>query len=41
MKKIANFCLIAVLSTSIISGCAQDKDNEKAQGKGVEKVEAQ
>ncbi|MGE7866024.1 agmatine deiminase family protein [Bacillus paramycoides] len=41
MKKIVTFCLVAALSTSIISGCTQEKDNENTKGKGSEKVEAQ
>ena len=41
MNKIANFCLMAVLSTSIISGCGQGKDIEKVQGKDSKKVETQ
>ena len=33
MKKIVKFCLIATLSTTIISGCSFEGGNENAKGK--------
>lgn len=42
MKKIVKFCLIATLSTAIISGCSFEGGNENAKGKErSEKVEVQ
>ncbi len=41
MKKIVKFCLMATLSTTIISGCSFEGNNENAKGKGNEKVEVQ
>ncbi len=39
MKKAIKFCLIATLSTTIISGCSFEGNNENVKGKEGEKVE--
>ncbi len=41
MKKAIKFCLIATLSTAIVSGCSFEGNNENAKGKEGEKVEIQ
>ncbi|MGR5986582.1 hypothetical protein ACT7CT_02840 [Bacillus sanguinis] len=41
MKKAVKFCLIATLSTAIISGCSFEGNNENAKGKERKKVEVQ
>ena len=41
MKKAIKFCLIATLSTTIISGCSFEGNNENVKGKEGEKVEVQ
>ena len=33
MKKAIKFCLIATLSTAIVSGCSFEGNNENAKGK--------
>ena len=33
MKKVIKFCLIATLSTTIISGCSFEGNNENVKGK--------
>ncbi len=37
MKKAIKFCLIATLSTAIVSGCSFEGNNENAKGKEGEK----